>query len=70
MLGRAITYPPEDCGGPIGCEEPIGYLATSDEQVAELDEAERPEVEWLRERHRGWSPDAFDLASARVRFDS
>ena len=61
--------PPEDCGGPPGYEQLLECLAMTDEQVAKLDEAERPEVEWLRKKYRGWMPDAFDTASAEASFE-
>ena len=48
---------------------PLDYLAMTEEQVGNLDEAERPEVEWLREKYYGWTTDAFDLASTRATFD-
>jgi len=69
VLDGAMACPPEDCGGPIGYEQMLEFLAMTDEQVAKLDEAERPEVEWLREKYRGWTPEAFDIASMRTSFD-
>ena len=36
---------PEDSGGPIGYEQMLDYFAITEEQVAKLYEAERPEVE-------------------------
>ena len=69
LIDGAMACPPEDCGGPPGYEQMLEYLAMTDEQFAMLDERERPEVEWLREKYRGWAADAFDLASARASFD-
>jgi len=70
LLGGAMACPPEDCGGPIGYEQMLDYVAMNEEQVAKLDEAERPEVEWLRGKYRGWMPDAFDIASAKASFET
>ena len=69
LLDGAMACRPEDCGGPIGFERMLQILQLTEVEVAKLDEAERPEVEWLRQRHRDWTPNAFDLASARSRFD-
>lgn len=70
LLDGARACPPEDCGGPIGHEQLLAFLAMTEEQVAKLDEAERPEVEWLREKYRGWMPDAFDITSVKASFDT
>lgn len=69
LLDGAMACPPEDCGGAVGYEQLRDYVAMTGEQVAKLDEAERPEIEWLREKYRGWVPDAFDLASVRAYSD-
>ena len=68
LVGGAIACPPEDCGGPPGYEQMLERLDMSEEQVSKLDEGERPEVEWLREEYREWTPDAFDLAAGRTEF--
>ena len=68
LVGGEMACPPEDSGGPIGYEQLLEYLAMTKEQFAKLDEAERPEVEWLREKYLGWTPDAFDLAANRPEF--
>ena len=70
LVDGAMACPPENCGGPIGYEQILDYVAMSEEQVAKLDEAERPEVEWLRGKYRGWMPDVLDLASAKASFDA
>ena len=69
LINGAMACPPEDCGGAPGYQQMLEYLGMTDEQVAKLDEAERPEVEWLRKKYRGWMPKSFDLASTRVSFD-
>ena len=70
LVDGAMACPPEDCGGPIGYEQMLEYLGMTGEQVAKLGEAERPEVEWLRKRYRGWMPNSCDSTSARVSFDT
>ena len=69
LIDGARACPPEDCGGPIGYEELLGFLDMTENQVSKLDEAERPEVEWLREKYRDWKPDTLDVRLARANFD-
>ncbi len=69
LVGGAMACPPEDCGGPPGYEQMLERLAMTEEQLSKLDEAERPEVEWLREKYREWKPDAFGIEAAKAVFD-
>jgi len=68
MVDGAMACPSEDCGRAIGYEELLEFANLTDKQIARLDERGRPEVEWLREKYRGWMPDVFDLAAGRTEF--
>jgi hypothetical protein len=69
LVDGAMACPPEDCGGPIGFEQLFEYLGMTVDEVANLDDAERPEVEWLRNKYSDWKSDSFDLESTRIKFD-
>lgn len=70
LITGAMACPPENVGGAPGYEQMLETLALSDDHVAGLDEAERPEVEWLRDKYRDWKPDGFEIEPVRLAFDS
>lgn len=62
LLDGERNGPPEDCGGPPGYERMVAFVETGNDRYGE-----DPDhlASWLGE----WRPDAFDLASAKARFD-
>lgn len=62
LLGGALAFPPEDCGGITGYEQCVALVLGRDfEFFHDPDELR----EWLGD----WHPERFDLDLARKRFD-
>lgn len=62
LIGGALAFPPEDCGGIWGYEH-HAELARRDPATDQGDDAE--EREWFGD----WHPDAFELAAEQQAFD-
>lgn len=62
LLGGALAFPPEDCGGIWGYQECV-HLLCRDPATDDGDDAQRRG--WLG----GWRPDRFDFDRARLGFE-
>lgn len=62
LLDGERAAPPEDCGGTPGYERMVDFLETG--EVTYDDDPEGLKT-WLD----GWRPDAFELATAKAKFD-
>lgn len=62
LLGGALAFPPEDCGGIWGYHDCVELVRRDPAEDAGEDAERR---EWLD----GWDPDEFDLDGARLGFE-